>query len=715
MNRKIILFLLLFVLFILNGCAKSDASEKIDHEDSYSVSSFSVGGIEGYELVDCKCYCDSICMIGRKEYSDNPDLYDYFYIEDDYSGSHLNTIKIVEKSDIYIENFCKSEKGNILVVYDRFNEIEEWECVAVIFDNLGNELAVSNSALDGIIDSSAYICPFSSDCFLAQRGRELVLFDSEFNIKKKNDIEYDCKIVSSYDNSAYVLFKEDGNDRIARIDEDSLDFCDITSCEFSYTDWNILSGNKKYIFMVNDGENLYGFSSEKGAERVLNFFDCGLSGGNGLDTWIIDEENTIKAVEFYNVEFESPCVNISVFTKRENDERKIITIGCQKRYGGPWEEALEFNRQSNDYKIKMIDYSDYVTQDDPHGDRNKILLDLSNGDLPDILVLEEPYMVDLLKSKKVFVSLEPYIEKDDSIDIDNYFPNIIEAGSYKGDLVAYIPQVSLSTLIISEEKRKSINSWTVNDLKALLSSNDFDQSALYGASREDIIRMMIYSNSNILNDRECNFACEDFYEILELAKVFPSYNSFSFSDMEKEIEAFRTKASTIDYVDIIWTGGYSYYKDVVFGEPISVLGFPNEKGGKSLMKYDTAFSITKSCKYPQGAWEFIRHFMTEEYRPKDKGTLSTNISVFRKRAKEVEKSIWYLPGGESIDINPLSDEEIDKLYDAIANADTISNCDNEIERIIEEETQPYFSGQKTASEIGEIIQSRVEIYLREKH
>ena len=42
-----------------------------------------------------------------------------------------------------------------------------------------------------------------------------------------------------------------------------------------------------------------------------------------------------------------------------------------------------------------------------------------------------------------------------------------------------------------------------------------------------------------------------------------------------------------------------------------------------------------------------------------------------------------------------------------------NQTEEQIREIINEEVQPYFEGQKTASEVAEIIQNRVQLYLFE--
>ena len=59
---------------------------------------------------------------------------------------------------------------------------------------------------------------------------------------------------------------------------------------------------------------------------------------------------------------------------------------------------------------------------------------------------------------------------------------------------------------------------------------------------------------------------------------------------------------------------------------------------------------------------------------------------------------------------PLTQDQADRLNAALRSADTISREHKEVSAIIEEEAGAFFSGQKSAAAVADIIQSRVSIY-----
>ena len=62
----------------------------------------------------------------------------------------------------------------------------------------------------------------------------------------------------------------------------------------------------------------------------------------------------------------------------------------------------------------------------------------------------------------------------------------------------------------------------------------------------------------------------------------------------------------------------------------------------------------------------------------------------------------------------LAGIEVKDIKDFIMTVDRISSYNEEIEKIITEDAEPFFAGQKSAEEVAKVIQSRVNIYINEK-
>lgn len=66
------------------------------------------------------------------------------------------------------------------------------------------------------------------------------------------------------------------------------------------------------------------------------------------------------------------------------------------------------------------------------------------------------------------------------------------------------------------------------------------------------------------------------------------------------------------------------------------------------------------------------------------------------------------------DIYAAKQEDIDQVRGLIASAKKRqNNVDEELINIISEETEPFFKGQKSASDVSNVIQNRIQVYVNE--
>ena len=67
-----------------------------------------------------------------------------------------------------------------------------------------------------------------------------------------------------------------------------------------------------------------------------------------------------------------------------------------------------------------------------------------------------------------------------------------------------------------------------------------------------------------------------------------------------------------------------------------------------------------------------------------------------------------------MDIYAATQEDVDAVKAIIASAERLtSNSNEELNKIITEETQAFFAGQKSAADTADVIQNRIQIYVNE--
>ncbi len=137
-------------------------------------------------------------------------------------------------------------------------------------------------------------------------------------------------------------------------------------------------------------------------------------------------------------------------------------------------------------------------------------------------------------------------------------------------------------------------------------------------------------------------------------------------------------------------------------------------------------AITKQCKEAEGAWEFIRQFLTYDFQKTEVNyCFPVRKDMLERRLEQVQATKSYKEeDGTKVNTimeeygydRALTKEEAEMIRSIVERIGTCSSYDtatDEIGEIINEELQAFYTGDKTAKEAAEIIQSRAKIYVSE--
>ncbi|MBR5066621.1 MAG: hypothetical protein IKX08_03130, partial [Lachnospiraceae bacterium] len=180
------------------------------------------------------------------------------------------------------------------------------------------------------------------------------------------------------------------------------------------------------------------------------------------------------------------------------------------------------------------------------------------------------------------------------------------------------------------------------------------------------------------------------------------------------------------YVDDF--SSYNWNAKYRFGEIPELIGVPLSGKDSAVLNIDSVIGISNKSKHKEAAWEFIKTCFEHDYYEKmGWGIPSVEKELDEKAAKATEHQFYIDDDGNKVitdetywlvdheeTIEPLTKEEVAKLKDFVVNVEGLYNWDEELNNIVDEETQPYFEGQKSAEEVAAIIQSRLQIYINEK-
>ena len=131
------------------------------------------------------------------------------------------------------------------------------------------------------------------------------------------------------------------------------------------------------------------------------------------------------------------------------------------------------------------------------------------------------------------------------------------------------------------------------------------------------------------------------------------------------------------------------------GQPRVTMGLP----------LDSRFAICSNSANKEGAWQFIEFLQTYEKEKKS--------PLFSAQKDLLEESVR--PGLRQIgkEDRECTEQDRENLLALIQGIEPEDSREEVILRIAREEAAAYFSGQKSAEQVAQVIQNRVELYLGE--
>ena len=508
---------------------------------------------------------------------------------------------------------------------------------------------------------------------------------------------------------------------------------------------SIQSGTGDYMLYLNTGSVLAGIKADNTVETILNFTDADLSqmGSN----YIIPANDGEYLVYSNDYQSDSGFYRLVKRDASELENTKIITLGTLYDDYSVSQRIKEFNKSHDDVRIKNVNYAKYNEYDEETGEAlnsstQQLKMDIVAGKAPDMIVTYNDSIITSLANKDIYCDLYEFMNKDDELTKDKFIPSILTLGEYNGKLLSISPTFEVSTYAIKSKYFDKEN-WTFEDMKEVYEKNKDKMSLTRMDSKQTIFSLLLYSSNEYIDYEKatCNFDTDNFTELLEFCNQFPdsddlfNWDSSSEGEMQKFLNDSETavKDDKALIYDTYFTDFrvYAQTKQGAFGgEDITLVGYPSSNGKGAKVLSEQSFAILQSSSNQQECWSFIKDFfLNTTYDSQSVWGLPSLKEAFDKKAEESMKKPYYIDengkkqeyddvwysGDQSININPLTKEEKDFMLDYISNVDASLNIiSDDVDKIITDETDAYFKGEKSAKEVASTIQSKISILLSEQ-
>nr|WP_297764033.1 ABC transporter substrate-binding protein [uncultured Butyrivibrio sp.] len=493
-------------------------------------------------------------------------------------------------------------------------------------------------------------------------------------------------------------------------------------------DYSFFGGNG-YDLYISDNTAFYGYDAASDTKtKILDYVDSDIQLTN----------STSLAVAISDVEFLAclPDDNYNYHLYRLNKippeqvkDKQILTIGGYYIDYDVRKQVYDFNQKSNEYKIKFVDYSSFDNEDSYGAGAEKFNMDIISGNTPDIIVVGSEMPVDSYINKGLFLDLTPYFEKDPDISESDMVTNVFDALKTNGKTYQVVPKFMIGTMLVKTKFVEGKDTITFDECKKLIEETGVNQQYAFGIIPRSAFldEGLKYAGKNYIDweNKACHFDSESFVNFLEYSKNFMEEIPDSAYDTVKDT-AYLNDEALFNITSINSFRAYNEYKKGYFGSDITLIGYPNEMGVNSSIIYPLLrIAVSAQSKSKDAAWDFVKKFYSEEYQKEvyefpitkaafeENGKLATQKPFYMDGDEKVEYDDYFYRGEEEIKIEPMSLEEVAEVTNFIKSLNQVYSSNDSIDSIITEEASAFYSGQKTAKEVADIIQSRVSIYVNE--
>ncbi len=413
-------------------------------------------------------------------------------------------------------------------------------------------------------------------------------------------------------------------------------------------------------------------------------------------------------------------------------DKEILVLGTVFINDEVRKGVVKFNQLHDDCRITIKDYFGNApdTDDGLKKVSEDFNLDVTSGNAPDILLLNSYIPYESYIEKGLIEPLDSYLENDADINVDNYLPNVINAGKRHNKLYMVIPSFSVDTTVASA-KALGGEKLSLMNYRDICSRNNVEVAKMMGYYSRDYVSSLYSTCGSSFVDYEngkCDFKNPAFIKFLEFINELPTtdedYDWNSYETMYREKKALLRSQYMSSFED------FQVDKKGYFGEDIVFNGYPTADGGESYIVPLIQFGMSSTCSNKRAAWDFLRSFLKDDYQdkvyerqwgfPVSNKAFDALVSMSQeppyyineKGEKELTES-YYSIGDTEIKIEALTKEEAEFFANFLKSVEKVEIADDKVTEIIEEEAGAYYEGQKTAEEVADIIQSRVSIYLSE--
>lgn len=423
-----------------------------------------------------------------------------------------------------------------------------------------------------------------------------------------------------------------------------------------------------------------------------------------------------------------------VDTQTESD-RQVVQLAVTVENTTLQRAVVEFNKQSEEYKVVLRTPGVGMAWDDY---RARIQSELAAGEGP-ALISEAVLDVGACAKQGYIMDLtEEFAEYEELL-----LPSVWQAGQVDGRCYGFPDFFSVNTLVANKDVVGDRTGWTLAEAMEITresGADTFMHDFIAPTEAELFWQMgfMMESNKNLIdwNTMTCNLNGEEAKELLAFVEQYTGGDDPGKNEFERiyDGELMTTTLYLMSPYDIQSMAALLENKEVY-------IGYPTEDGGSGHVLSSNVYMVNQSSPAKDGAIAFLKYLLSEEIQnlpaqeladsgfmglygfPVRKDSMEKIYDVLRESAAEESGAeeeeewkkyeSWGSFNGIQFEKKPITEEQIEALRVVLETARPVDAYSGKLVPIFEDEFPAYFSGEKTAGEVLDVVQNRAQLYINE--
>lgn len=529
--------------------------------------------------------------------------------------------------------------------------------------------------------------------------------------------------------------------------------CNSVVYDFAGTPQGIQVGMGDYDLFIWSMSTIFGIKTNGEIEPLLNINVAGMTADsfNGI---VLTESGNVAVI---SNDYSTWSVSFKEYIPRTAEEMAdipVLTLGAidggdsvLRNYVTNW------NDEGHDF---ILEYKNYESDYDENGfrDMGELREDMLTGNLPDIMLIENDYSVDLA-GNGALCDLYEFIDSDDTISRDTFVPNTLHCFEKDDKLYSLPNRFFLNAGDVAKTKFVGDGSdWSLDKQIDVITDPTLDLEIDHDSKQQRLCYSVSYTDWIDRKNATCHYSDESFIKYLDWCNIPDNieseYADYDWEDMteeEREAIMIENQSRYIDDKDLFDSFSWMTYTDYVRdtrgefnGEEITYLETPVLEAGNKL-------AITSTSEHKDLAWKYIKSKLSDDYYTVPKNQYvgpfpitksGLEIYLARERSdyidfsqyEEITDPYWlnyhgvtyqlgyWIYGDNVMQLGEITDEDVQTVNDMIAKAEPSDSVylplGNAYYEIMDEELHRFFNGETTSRECAEYIQDRVSIYLSER-